>query len=56
MDEEIFPQKILNSTPTGRRKRGRPKARWKEGVLRAEKECGLPDGDCGGQTSLKFWH
>jgi hypothetical protein len=29
MAEETLPQKILNWTPTGRRKIGRPKTRWK---------------------------
>jgi hypothetical protein len=42
--EERLPQKILNWIPTGRRKRGRPKTRWKECVLRAMEECGLRDG------------
>jgi hypothetical protein len=47
MNEERLSQKILNWTLTGKRKRGRPKTRWKEGVLtvRAMKECGLRDGD-----------
>jgi hypothetical protein len=35
MDEERLPQKILNWIPTGKRKRGIPKARCKAGVLRA---------------------
>jgi hypothetical protein len=36
MDEERLPQKkFLNWIPTGRRKRGRPKTRLKEGVLTA---------------------
>jgi hypothetical protein len=41
MDEERLSQKILNWTPTGRWKIGRPKPRQKEGILRAMKECGL---------------
>jgi hypothetical protein len=45
MSEERLPQKILNWTPTGRRKRGRPETRWKKGVLRAMKEFGLRNGD-----------
>jgi hypothetical protein len=45
MDEERLPQKILKRTPTGRRKRWRPKTRWKEGALRAVEECDLRDGD-----------
>jgi hypothetical protein len=45
MDDERLPQKILIWIRTGRRKKGRPKTRWKEGVLRAMKECGLRDGD-----------
>jgi hypothetical protein len=45
MDGERLIQKILNWTPTGRRKRRRPKIRWKEGVVRAMEECGLQDGD-----------
>jgi hypothetical protein len=44
MDEERLPQKNLNWMRTGRRKRGRPKTRWKEGVLRGVEECGLRDG------------
>jgi hypothetical protein len=35
MDEEILPQQILSRIPTGRRKKGRMKTRWKEGILRA---------------------
>jgi hypothetical protein len=45
MDEEKLPRKILNWIPAGRRKRGRPKTRWKEGVLRSMEECGLRDED-----------
>jgi hypothetical protein len=45
MDEEILSQNIFNWKPTRRRKRGRPKSRWKESVLRATEECGLRDGD-----------
>jgi hypothetical protein len=45
MDKERLPQKILNWTSTGRRKRGRPETRWKEGKLRDMKECGLRDED-----------
>jgi hypothetical protein len=41
MNEEKLSQQILNWIPTGRRKTGRPKTRWKEGVLRAMEECGL---------------
>jgi hypothetical protein len=37
-DEERLPQKIVNWVPSGRRKRGRPKTSWKEGVLRAVEE------------------
>jgi hypothetical protein len=44
MDEERLPRKILNWIRIGRRERGRPRTRWKEGVLRAMKECGLQDG------------
>jgi hypothetical protein len=45
IDEERLPRKILNLTPTGRWKRGRPKTRLKEGLLGDVKECGLRDGD-----------
>jgi hypothetical protein len=45
MNEERLPQNILNRIPTGRRKRGRSKARWKEGISRAMEECDLRDGD-----------
>jgi hypothetical protein len=46
MDEEKLPKEIkLDTLPTGRRKRGRPKTRWKEGALTAMKECGLRDGE-----------
>jgi hypothetical protein len=41
MDEEILPQKILSWTPTGRRKRGRTKTIWKEGVLKVMIVCGI---------------
>jgi hypothetical protein len=45
MDEERLPQQILKWTSPGTRKRGRPKTRRKEGVLRVTKECGLREGD-----------
>jgi hypothetical protein len=38
-------KKNLNWEPTGRRKRGRPKTRWNEGVLREMEGCDLRDGD-----------
>jgi hypothetical protein len=38
-------KKLFNWIPTGRRKRGRPKTTWKEGILRAVEECGLQDGN-----------
>jgi hypothetical protein len=41
MDEERLPQKILNLILTGIRKRGRPKARQREGILKVMEECGL---------------
>jgi hypothetical protein len=44
MVKERLPQNILNWIPTGRRKRGRPKTRWKEGIFRVMEE-GLQDGD-----------
>jgi hypothetical protein len=44
MNEERLPHEILNWIPIGRRKRGIPKTRWKEGVLRAMEECNLRDG------------
>jgi hypothetical protein len=45
MDEGGLPQQILNWTPTGRRKRGRPKSKWKEGVIRVMAKCGLRELD-----------
>jgi hypothetical protein len=45
MDKERLLQSILNWIPTGRRKRGRLKTRWKEGVLREMEKCGLRNGD-----------
>jgi hypothetical protein len=45
MDKERLLQSILNWIPTERRKRGRPKTRWKEGVLREMEKCGLRNGD-----------
>jgi hypothetical protein len=41
MDEERLPQKILNWILTGIRKRGRPKARRREGILKVMEESGL---------------
>jgi hypothetical protein len=32
MDEEALPRIIMHVTPTGQRKTGRPKARWREEV------------------------
>jgi hypothetical protein len=46
--EERLPQQILNWDTYWKKEK-----RWKEGVLRAMKECGLRDGD-GGQTSLEI--
>jgi hypothetical protein len=36
LNEERLPQEILNWTPAGRRKRGRPKRSWKEGILHSD--------------------
>jgi hypothetical protein len=52
--EERVPQQILNWIPTGRRNAGRPKTRWKCGVLRPIQECGLRDGDWKDRLRWRF--
>jgi hypothetical protein len=45
MAKDRLPQKTLHWIPTGRRKRGTPKTKWKEGILKAMEECSLQGGD-----------
>lgn len=43
MAEDRIPKKILNWTPQGRRKRGRPRLSWREGIDRDIRERGVDE-------------
>ncbi|XP_073994543.1 uncharacterized protein [Rhodnius prolixus] len=45
MDEDRWPRRIHSFTPQERRKRGRPRKRWMEGVEQAMAARGLREGD-----------
>ena len=45
MDNTRLPQKVLNWLPQKRRKRGRPRTNWMEGVKKAMSSRDLRDGD-----------
>ena len=45
MEEGRLPQKVMNWSPPGRRKRGRPKVTWAEGIRGLLGEKGLMEGD-----------
>jgi len=41
MEKGRLPKQILNWTPAGRRKRGRPRRSWREGIDNEIKERGI---------------
>ena len=43
MNEERLPKQVLNWAPHGRRKRGRPRKSWREGIDREIREKGLDE-------------
>lgn len=45
MDENRWPQRIFKWTPPGRRKRGRPRRSWNEGMRKAMQRHGLEEED-----------
>jgi len=45
MEEGRLPKKVLKLSPPGRRKRGRPKAKWAEGIRGLTGEKGLIEED-----------
>ena len=45
MTEDRFPRKVLEWVPPGRRRRGRPRITWIDGVLSCMREKGLEEGD-----------
>lgn len=53
MGEDRLPKKILKWIPPQRRKRGRPKMMWIQGIRRSMSERGLSDDDCNNRTN---WH
>ena len=42
MEDDRLPKKVLKWTPTGRRRRGRPRKGWIEGVEKEMERCGIP--------------
>lgn len=46
MGEERLPKQLLNWVPQGRRKRGRPRKSWREGIDSEMRERGLDDNLC----------
>ena len=45
MTEDRFPRKVLKWVPPVRRRRGRPRITWIDGVLSCMREKGLEEGD-----------
>jgi len=45
MEERRLPKKVMKWSPSGRRKRGRPKATWAEGIRGLLRENGLIEED-----------
>ena len=45
MEESRLPNKVLKWRPSGRRKRGRPKLKWAEGIRGMMREKGLMEED-----------
>jgi len=53
MEEERLPKKVMKWSPPGRRKRGRPKATWVEGIRGLMGEKGLMEEDWKDRDSWK---
>ena len=46
MEEGKLPKEVMKWSPPGRRKRGRPKLTWEEGIIGLMGEKGLMEEDC----------
>jgi len=53
MEEGRLPKKVMKWSPPGRRKRGRPKATWAEGIRGLLGEKGLIEEDCNDRDKWK---
>jgi hypothetical protein len=53
MEEEKLPKEVMKWRPPGRRKRGRPKLTWAEGIRVLMGEKGLVEGDWNDRNSWR---
>jgi len=53
MGEEKLPKEVMKWRPPGRRKRGRPKATWAEGIRGLMGEKGLMEEDCNNRENWR---
>ncbi|XP_046674870.1 uncharacterized protein LOC124363653 [Homalodisca vitripennis] len=54
MDEERLPKILMEWLPTERRKRGRPRETWKQGISKAMSERNLGPGDWNDREEWKL--
>ena len=54
MDEKRWPNILLQWSPSGRRKRGRPRTPWISGISRMMDERELEEGDCNDRHKWKM--
>jgi hypothetical protein len=53
MEEGRLPKEVLKLRPSGRRKRGRPKLTWAEGIRGMMGEKGLMEEDCNDRSKWR---
>jgi len=53
MEEGKLPKEVMEWSPLGKRKRGRPKLTWVEGIRGLLGEKGLMEGDWNGRGQLE---
>jgi hypothetical protein len=54
MEEGRLPKEVLEWRPSGRRKRGRPKLTWVEGIREMMGEKGLQEEDLTGRNNCRM--
>ncbi|XP_045466631.1 uncharacterized protein LOC123675327 [Harmonia axyridis] len=54
MPSTRIPKRTMEWIPAGRRKRGRPRKTWKEGILRAMSERNLTEDQCSDRLTWKL--
>lgn len=54
MSTERLPKQILQWTPTGRRRRGRPRKSWREGIDKEMEERGLEEGQWNSRSEWRL--